>query len=242
MAGNHSSGMECAEFAALLSAALDRALDGTKYAEFAAHRRACPACESLYSETSSGLELLRTLKMERVEPPARLLTAILSATSRAAQPVRRERQSWWRRFGSFPQLVPLLARVRQPRFAMSFAMVFFSLSLLLDVSGVSVYDLLELRPGTIQRALGTAEGRVLKYYDNLRFVYEIESRVRELKRAVPTEPPSPEPEQRPQPRPKDDRTSMPGQSRSHREPGESFLAAVRRAPGDGQLAYDRRSL
>jgi hypothetical protein len=230
--------MECAEFAAQLSAALDETLEATKRAEFAAHRLACPNCQALHDETSAGLEWLRTLKTERLEPPARLMTAILSATSQAEQSEIRERQRWWRRLRNFPQLGPLLAGIRQPRFAMSFAMAFFSLSLLLNVSGLSVHDLLELRPESVQRALGTAEGKVLRYYDNLRFVYEIESRVRQLKREAPAEPPAPAPEERPQTAPKN-RSAVPERGRSYGG-GESSQAAAACHPGVGKIADDDR--
>jgi hypothetical protein len=225
MAGNHSSGMECAEFAALISAALDNTLDEAVQAAFAAHRLACPGCQAMYAETSAGLEWLRTLKSERVEPPPRLMAAILSATSGAAVAERRERQGWWQRVFNL-DFSPLLGGIRQPRFAMSVAMVFFSVSLLLNVTGVSVRDLLEVRPGTVVRAFGTAQGRVVKYYDNLRFVYEIESRVRELKRAVPEAPERErETEPRKQPRHKNDRTSMPERRRPATRSEELSLTA-----------------
>ena len=40
----------------------------------------------------------------------------------------------------------------------------------------------DMRPSTIKRNYYETSGRVVKYYDNIRFVYEIESRVREFKR------------------------------------------------------------
>ena len=41
-----------------------------------------------------------------------------------------------------------------------------------------------------------AQGRVVKYYENIRFVYEIESRVQELKRATTPEESTPPAEKR----------------------------------------------
>jgi hypothetical protein len=86
---------------------------------------------------------------------------------------------------------PIWATVRQPRFAMSFGMAFFSLSVALSVAGVKPSDLrqVSLRPAVIRHTYYSTQARVVRYYENIRFVYEVESRVRELKRNVtPAEP------------------------------------------------------
>ena len=86
---------------------------------------------------------------------------------------------------------PIWATVRQPRFAMSFGMAFFSLSVALSVLGVKPSDLrqLSLRPAAIRHTYYNTQARVVRYYENIRFVYEVESRVREFKRNVaPAEP------------------------------------------------------
>src|SRR5205085_5776004 len=90
-----------------------------------------------------------------------------------------------------PVFTPVVSVWRQPRFAMSFGMAFFSLSVSLSLAGVKVSDLrqLDLRPAAIKRTYYETTGRAVKYYENIRFVYEIESRVREFKRATtPAEP------------------------------------------------------
>jgi hypothetical protein len=83
---------------------------------------------------------------------------------------------------------PIWATVRQPRFAMSFGMAFFSLSVALSVLGVKPADLrqVSLRPAVIRHTYYNTQARVVRYYENIRFVYEVESRVRELKRNVET--------------------------------------------------------
>jgi hypothetical protein len=93
------------------------------------------------------------------------------------------------RWDSF--FTPLAGFVRQPRFVMSFGMIFFSFSLALNAAGVKASDVakVDLRPSALRHAYNEAQIRVVKYYDNIRFVYEIESKVRELKRAnTPAEP------------------------------------------------------
>src|SRR5262249_42382890 len=81
---------------------------------------------------------------------------------------------------------PAWTVARQPRFAMSFGMAFFSLSITLNLAGVKLSDLrhVDLRPSAIRRTYYETSGKVVKYYENIRFVYEIESRVREFKRAT----------------------------------------------------------
>ncbi len=74
---------------------------------------------------------------------------------------------------------------------MSFGMAFFSLSVALSVLGVKPADLrsVSLRPTAIRHTYYNTQARVVRYYENIRFVYEVESRVRELKRNVtPAEP------------------------------------------------------
>jgi len=89
--------------------------------------------------------------------------------------------------------------VRQPRFMMSFGMIFFSFSLALSIAGVKPADVakVDLRPAALRHAYNDAQIKVVKFYDNIRFVYEIESKVRELKRAnTPAENAPSEPKER----------------------------------------------
>ncbi len=77
---------------------------------------------------------------------------------------------------------------------MSFGMAFFSLSISLSLAGVKLSDVrhADLRPSAIKRNYYETSGRVVKYYENIRFVYEIESRVREFKRATTPAEPAPQ--------------------------------------------------
>ena len=197
-------GMECAEFDALLSDALDGgSLSPDRQQKFAAHRRGCANCGPMFAEAQAGLQFLRSL--QEVEPPAFLVHNILAATSgvesrrtltadgRATPFVERARE-WWDSFFS-----PVTSFVRQPRFVMSFGMIFFSFSLALSIAGVKPADVakVDLRPAALRHAYNDAQIKVVKFYDNIRFVYEIESKVRELKRAnAPAETAPSEPKER----------------------------------------------
>jgi hypothetical protein len=87
-------------------------------------------------------------------------------------------------------LEPIWATVRQPRFAMSFGMAFFALSVGLTVAGVKPADLrqISLRPSAIRHTYYATQARVVRYYENVRVVYEFESRLREFRRNTPAEP------------------------------------------------------
>jgi len=93
----------------------------------------------------------------------------------------------------------LAGPVLQPRFAMSFGMAFFSVSLMLHLSGVKAADFrhLDLRPSAIAKTFYETEGKLVRYYENLRVVYEIASRVQQLKRATGSDetPTTPQPKE-----------------------------------------------
>jgi hypothetical protein len=99
---------------------------------------------------------------------------------------------------------------------MSFGMAFFTLSVTLSISGVRLSDIrhLDLRPSAIRRTYYETTGRVVKYYENIRFVYEIESRVRQFKQATTPaeEPPATQEEKR-----KNDKNKSSGQPEQRQE-------------------------
>ena len=172
---NHN-GMQCIEFDALLSDALEGTLKGPKLGDFQSHAQVCEVCGPMFADSQAGQAWLA--KLEDIEPPAELVRNIMVATTGL-------RPSWWERFqASF--LTPMVNLARQPRFAMSFGMAFFSLSVTLSIAGVRISDLknVDLRPSAIKRTYYQTTAKVVKYYENIRVVYEVESRVREFKRAT----------------------------------------------------------
>jgi hypothetical protein len=191
MAGQQDNRMHCAEFDALLSQAIDGTLAGGRLAAFEAHGRECQVCGPLLQEAEAGRTWLKSL--EEVEPPAELVTNILLHTTGLSSAQRRTARklaatSWIGRIRGWGTLIasPVVAVARQPRFAMSFGMAFFTLSVSLSVAGVRLSDLrhVDLRPSAVRRSYYETTGRVVKYYENIRFVYEIESRVRQFKEAT----------------------------------------------------------
>jgi len=233
--------VECAEFEALLSDALDGEgqLSPARRDSFEAHRRICAVCGPLFADAQAGRQWLRSL--EAVEPPVNLVHNILAATSGvvstrplaatrdgSAAPIGERAREWWDSF-SASFFTPVAAFVRQPRFVMSFGMIFFSFSLALNAAGVKPADVakVDLRPAALRHAYNDAQIKIVKYYDNIRFVYEIESKLRELKRA--NTPAQPGPEQQKENR-KNNTSGQPDQRQDRnysQEYNQPVLAALR---------------
>src|SRR5271165_4437271 len=189
MYGETKPGMQCVEFEALLADALDTTLHGSTLAAFEAHRQSCPACAASYQESAAGMHWLKSL--EDIEPPRNLVHNILAHTigsvpepSTQAAPVS---EGWFGKFTA--HISPVFAPVMTPRFAMSFGMAFFSITMLANLAGFRVSDLKHVDMSTkgIQKTYYSTEARVVRYYENIRLVYEIESRVRDLRRAATPE-------------------------------------------------------
>jgi len=191
----------CGEWETLLTDALDGRLKPEDEGRFTAHKAVCPACAALYEEARKGREWLEFLSPEP-EVPAGLLEKILAQTG-PGQAIGGE---WPIGGGALPvpagsaaipafmppvwQQPGFFARMRgsvQPRLLMTAAMAFFSIALTLNLAGVHLTSLrlADLQPRTLrsymERQLTVASVPIVRYYDHLRFVYEVESRVRELR-------------------------------------------------------------
>lgn len=70
-----------------------------------------------------------------------------------------------------------------PRLAMTAAMAFFSIALTLNLTGVRLRDFSveKLQPRALQRSAAEAEASAVRSFQNLRVVYQVESRVSELR-------------------------------------------------------------
>jgi hypothetical protein len=239
MPGETKHGIECTEFEALLSDVLDGngELSPARRESFEAHRRVCGICGPLFAEVQAGQRWLQSL--EAVEPPVHLVHNILVATTGVVSrrplastaegrttPFGERVREWWDSY-----FTPVVAFVRQPRFVMSFGMIFFSFSLALNAAGVKPSDVakVDLRPSAVRHAYNDAQIKVVKYYDNIRFVYEIESKLRELKRAnTPAEPGPSQPKENP----KNNTSGQPDQRQDRnysQEYNQPVLAALREA-------------
>jgi hypothetical protein len=216
----------CGQWETLLADALDGLLKPEDEAIFTAHMAACPACTALFEEARRGREWLEFLSPEP-EVPEGLLERILAQTGPGQiegfgladpnsnlLPVTQGLVPAWQQPGFYGQV----RRYAQPRLLMTFAMAFFSIALTLHLTDVrlSGLRLSDLRPAAIrsfmERRITMASTPIIRYYDHLRFVYEVESRMREIRRDAQSQQPD-------RNRPKD---STPGESQqvpAHKDGG-----------------------
>ncbi|MEO6829343.1 MAG: hypothetical protein ABI164_05995 [Acidobacteriaceae bacterium] len=100
-------------------------------------------------------------------------------------------------------VVVLRRTLLDPRLALVAAMAFFSISLTLNMLGFRLTSLhaADLAPRNIHRTVirqvAQTNARVVRYYENLRIVYEVEARVQQLRRAAETSTPPPQQDVRP---------------------------------------------
>jgi hypothetical protein len=108
----------------------------------------------------------------------------------------------------------------QPRLAMTAAMAFFSIALTLNLAGVRISELRasDLRPSSLKRSFYEANAHVVRYYDNLRVVYELESRVHDLQNASDSDSDSTTPA--PAAAPSSDSTTKPAQKPAGNQPDQ----------------------
>jgi hypothetical protein len=195
--GHIPSSPACGQWETLLADALDGLLRPEDEAFFNAHKAVCPACTALFDEARKGREWLEFLTSEP-EVPAGLLDKILAQTGpgqiegygliAGSSNVLPITPAWQR-----PGFVGRVRRFAEPRLLMTAAMAFFSISLTLYLTGFRLDDLrlANLRPTAVrsfmERRLTMASTPIIRYYDHLRFVYEVESRMRELRNTTQNE-------------------------------------------------------
>lgn len=202
--------LSCEAWEAMLADALDGTLDARDAAAFEAHARSCGAgCAELLEEAKRGTEWLRFLH-ETPEAPQGLLEKILAGTAGlpeaqplAAGAVALPRQPW------LGVSVGVLQRhMAESRILMTLAMAFFSIALTLNLTGVRLNQLKlsDLSPSVLAASIShqyyTTWGHLNRYYSNLRIVYELESRVNEMRRDtnVPAQRPAAQQPQSTQPK------------------------------------------
>jgi putative zinc finger protein len=189
--GNIPNSPACGLWETLLADALDGLLRPEDEATFSSHMAICPSCTALFEEARRGREWLEFLSPEP-EVPEGLLDKILSQTgpghtseyklATAGNVIPMAIPAWQR-----PGMMGRIRRFAEPRLLMTAAMAFFSIALTLNMTGVRLADirLSNLRPTAVrsfmERRLTMASTPIIRYYDHLRLVYEVESRMREIR-------------------------------------------------------------
>ena len=157
--------MNCADVEILICDYVDGTLSTAERAEVEGHLAECRNCVELARDGAIAVEFME--RAEMIDPPQELISHILFDP-----PWHRQRVGW------FSQALHTLL---QPRFAMSMALTVLSFAMIMPKA-------LQFRPTDLSPAVVWAgiEGRVdrlwertEKFYDNLKFIYQIRATLRE---------------------------------------------------------------
>jgi len=168
--------MTCAELEILLCDYVDGTLRAEERTALESHLAGCSACAELAKDVASVTAFIETVAP--AEPPAELLTRILHEL-----PIGRpstEKRSWWRKW-----IGGWVHGILQPRYVMGMAMTVLSFSMIAKFAHIEPRQLRpsDLDPVKIWAGIDDRTHRMwdrtMKYYDNLRLVIEIQSRLKE---------------------------------------------------------------
>jgi anti-sigma factor RsiW len=198
--------MTCANFEIALCDYLDGTLAPAEKAEVEQHLSTCASCAELARDARAAMAFME--RVADVEPPPELVTRMFAIPGlpEARASMRTGIRSWFRNL-----MQPML----QPRMVMGLSLTILFFGMMVRCAGIPERKLTaaDLDPA---RVWAGAEDRVqrgwertVKFYENLRFVYQIQSRVREWRdqqeqdaSVVPAETPATD-ERRLTPPPKD---------------------------------------
>lgn len=202
-----------------LSDSLEGLLSREELAAFSAHTAGCADCQKLI--TTVGPLVQRMQQMEMVEEPAHLASRILDATLGP----RKTKAGWERLAGWATGLL-------QPRVAVGMATAMASFMIVLHTVGVTPNKLkkADLSPAGMYRVANAhvhlAYAKGVKFVDDLRVVYEIQSRLQPEPQpaAVPVHEQNPKQQTQPQEsNPQQKTETQPGHSQVH---GGTMLASL----------------
>jgi putative zinc finger protein len=168
--------MTCADFDILLCDYVDGILEGDEKAAFETHLAECATCAELARDISTAVAF--TGQVPAVEPPDELVTRILFQVPRGRN--AKPNAGWLRGL-----LTGWMEPILQPRFAMGMAMTVLSFSLLAKFAGIPERQLSpeDLHPAKVWASVDDRFHRVVdravKYYESMRVVYEVQSRLSE---------------------------------------------------------------
>jgi len=165
--------MSCADIEILICDYVDGTLDPAQKAEVELHLSQCPACAELARDSAAAVAFIA--RSADVEPPPELITRILFdapwGKEKAGSKLRNRVRA-------------ILSPVLQPKLAMGIAMTMITLSFLWQYAVPRQLRASDLQPSKVWNGLQTradyAWGRTVKFYENLKFVYQIQSMLRDL--------------------------------------------------------------
>jgi hypothetical protein len=165
--------MNCADIEIAVCDYLDGTLAPAEKAEVERHLAECAACAEMARDSAAAKAFIE--RAEDVEPPPELITRILFEGPWSAA---KAKPAAWRKW-----MAGALGPILQPRFAMSMAMTILSLAMLWRTLGPAPLTARDLKPARIWATMEDravyAWGRTVKFYENLKVVYQIQSTLRQ---------------------------------------------------------------
>jgi hypothetical protein len=181
--------VNCADVEILLADYVDGTLRTEEKFALEAHLAGCPGCAELARDASSAVALME--RASAVQAPPELVTRILFEITAGPSRSIIKPSLVHRLFGRW--LEPIL----QPRFAMGMAMTVLSFAMIGRFTNVRQLTPADLDPVKVWTA---AEDRVVrwynrgvKYYESLKVVYEIQTRLKEWAEEQPQPGSAPQP-------------------------------------------------
>jgi anti-sigma factor RsiW len=168
--------MTCAQFEIALCDYLDGTLAAAAKVEFNQHLAGCAACAELARDAGAALSFME--RVADVEPPPELVTKLFAIAQlpEARTRVRGGIRGWFQRL-----FQPML----QPRMVMGLSLTILFFGMMARCAGIPGRRLspADLDPAHVWAGLEDKVQRgwerSVKFYENLRFVYQIQSRLRE---------------------------------------------------------------
>lgn len=165
--------MNCADLEISICDYVDGALSETRRAEVERHLAECPGCTELARDSAAAVAFME--RVADVEPPPELITRILFD---APWSKGKAKPAPWRKWMS-----AALSPVLQPKFAMGMAMTILSLSMLFRFASPAPLSAKDWRPASIRDSIRNqaqyAWTRGVKFYENLKIVYQIQNTLRQ---------------------------------------------------------------
>lgn len=166
--------MNCAEIEILICEYVDGTLDAARKAAVESHLAECPACAELARDSAAAVAFIE--RAAAVEPPPELITRILFEAPWSKGKAKPQGGRSW--------LAGVLSPILQPRMVMGMAMTVLSIAMLARfVAPVRQLRPADLQPSKVWAGLEDKAyrtwGRAMKFYDNLKVVYQIQTTLRE---------------------------------------------------------------
>lgn len=173
--------MTCQDLEILLADYVDGNVHGEQRSAIEAHLAGCELCAALARDAAGAVAFIE--RASTVEAPPELVTRILFELTDGPSRTQIRPSAARRIFG--PLFQPWIDRILQPRFSMSLAMTILSFAMLGRFAGINVRQLKpsDLDPVKVYAAaedkIQRAWARTVKYYENLRVVFEIQTQLNE---------------------------------------------------------------